>query len=306
MALSAAVRSQISELVEKHPVVLFMKGTRHQPQCGFSSQVVQILDDLLPSYETVNVLESPELREGVKEYSQWPTIPQLFVKGQLVGGCDIVRELSASGELPNILGVQAAEVPTPKISVTPAAAKAFETALGDTHGELLHLAIDGRFTYDLFLGPRTGTDIEVQTDGPTLLLDRQSARRADGLSIDFVAGPKGGFKMQNPNEPPKVVQLSPADLKAMHDRDEVALFDVRPERERALASIPWARPLDAAGQEHLLGLDKSTPIAFLCHHGVRSQGAAEQLLREGFKRVYNVAGGIDGWSLSVDPSVPRY
>jgi monothiol glutaredoxin len=74
-----------------------MKGTPRNPQCGFSAQVVQILDELLPSYETVDVLSSPELREGIKELSQWPTIPQLYVSGQFIGGCDIIREMNASG-----------------------------------------------------------------------------------------------------------------------------------------------------------------------------------------------------------------
>ena len=97
--MNESLRQQISDLVGKSRVVLFMKGTRQSPQCGFSAQVVQILNDLLPSYETVNVLASAELREGIKEFSQWPTIPQLYVGGQFVGGCDIVREMYASGEL---------------------------------------------------------------------------------------------------------------------------------------------------------------------------------------------------------------
>ncbi len=84
-------------------MVLFMKGTRRTPQCGFSAQVVQILDELVPEYETVDVLSSAELRDGIKEFSQWPTIPQLFVNGELVGGCDIVRALSESGELEQLL-----------------------------------------------------------------------------------------------------------------------------------------------------------------------------------------------------------
>ena len=99
MALSESLRKQIADLVASNRVVLFMKGTPRMPQCGFSAQVVQILDALLPSYETVDVLRSPELRDGIKEFSQWPTIPQLYVGGQFIGGCDIVREMNASGEL---------------------------------------------------------------------------------------------------------------------------------------------------------------------------------------------------------------
>lgn len=102
--MSDATRKRIESLVSRHPVLLFMKGDRHFPQCGFSAQVVQILDSLLPDYATVDVLQDPELREGIKAYSSWPTIPQLYVKGEFQGGCDIVTELYQTGELQQILG----------------------------------------------------------------------------------------------------------------------------------------------------------------------------------------------------------
>jgi len=104
MTLNESLQKQISELLTSNRVVLFMKGTRQRPQCGFSAQVVEILNRLLPSYETVDVLDSPELRDGIKEFSQWPTIPQLYVGGQFIGGCDIVREINASGELQKLIG----------------------------------------------------------------------------------------------------------------------------------------------------------------------------------------------------------
>src|SRR6516165_11593261 len=106
MPLSDAMRNQLSELVKSKKVVLFMKGNRHFPQCGFSAQVVGILNEFLPSYETINVLADPAVRDGIKEYSSWPTIPQLYVGGQFVGGCDIVKEMFASGELHKVLGVE--------------------------------------------------------------------------------------------------------------------------------------------------------------------------------------------------------
>ena len=115
MSLSEPHRQQISDLVAQNRVVLFMKGTRRMPQCGFSTQVVQILDQLLPSYETVDVLNSPEMRNGIKAFSQWPTIPQLYVDGKFIGGCDIVREMNASGELQKLIGMQASEPSTPEI-----------------------------------------------------------------------------------------------------------------------------------------------------------------------------------------------
>ncbi len=93
----------IDSEVKGNDVVLFMKGTPQFPQCGFSSQVVQILDYLGVPYKGINVLESGDLREGIKAYSQWPTIPQLYVKGEFVGGCDIVREMFQAGELQGLM-----------------------------------------------------------------------------------------------------------------------------------------------------------------------------------------------------------
>ena len=103
MSLAEPLRTQIEGLIGNNRVVLFMKGTRSFPQCGFSATVVQILDDLLPEYHTVNVLKEPDIREGIKAFSNWPTIPQLYVNGKFVGGCDIVREMYASGELQELL-----------------------------------------------------------------------------------------------------------------------------------------------------------------------------------------------------------
>src|SRR5450432_4082248 len=287
--LSDATRSRISGLVTDNPVVLFMKGTRRSPQCGFSAQVVQILDELVPEYETVDVLSSVDLRDGIKEFSEWPTIPQLFINGQFVGGCDIVRALRESGELEQLLAAPAAPstpVALPTISVTSSAREAFQAALLDAEAEVLHLKIDGRFQNDLYFAPREPNTLAVESAGLTLFLDPASARRANGMSIDFISGANAGFKIENPNQPASVKQLSPAELKALLDRGAVELFDVRPEHERALANIAAARSLDEAGQRHLLSLDRATPIAFLCHHGMRSQHAAEQVLGEGFRNVY--------------------
>lgn len=98
------VQNWIKETVTQHPVVLFMKGTAQFPQCGFSSRAVQLLkaagaEDIV----TVNVLENPEVRQGIKDYSNWPTIPQLYVKGEFIGGSDIMSEMFESGELQTLL-----------------------------------------------------------------------------------------------------------------------------------------------------------------------------------------------------------
>ena len=108
MALDEQTRSQIDRVIGSDRVVLFMKGNRQFPQCGFSATVVQILDSIVAEYTTVDVLSAPAIREGIKEYSTWPTIPPLYVDGEFLGGCDIVREMYATGELQAKLGGAAA------------------------------------------------------------------------------------------------------------------------------------------------------------------------------------------------------
>ena len=103
MALSEPVKQKIEGLVKSGDVVLFMKGTPVFLQCGFSVAVVQVLSQLGVKFKGIDILTDPALRQGVKDFSQWPTIPQLYVKGEFVGGCDIVREMDSSGELRELL-----------------------------------------------------------------------------------------------------------------------------------------------------------------------------------------------------------
>ena len=105
MSLSAETRSRIERTLAEHRVVLFMKGDRQSPRCGFSAKAVGILDGLVPDYQSVDVLADPEIREGIKEYGQWPTIPQLYVGGELVGGSDIIEGMLNSGELHELLAL---------------------------------------------------------------------------------------------------------------------------------------------------------------------------------------------------------
>ena len=96
-----------AEIVRSNDIVLFMKGTALFPQCGFSSRAISILDHLGATYETVDVLQDPEIRQGIKQYSDWPTIPQLYVKGEFIGGSDIMMEMFESGELQQLVGTPA-------------------------------------------------------------------------------------------------------------------------------------------------------------------------------------------------------
>ena len=97
-------QNRIGDIVKANDVVLFMKGTELFPQCGFSSRAVAILNRLGATYQTVDVLQDPEIRQGIKDYSEWPTVPQLYVRGEFVGGSDIMMEMYESGELQELLG----------------------------------------------------------------------------------------------------------------------------------------------------------------------------------------------------------
>ena len=98
------LKEQIVNDIENTPIMLYMKGTKEQPMCGFSAKVVNILNSHSVVFQDVNILEDPEIRIRLSEYSNWPTIPQLFVKGELIGGCDIVMGLEGKGELGGVLG----------------------------------------------------------------------------------------------------------------------------------------------------------------------------------------------------------
>ena len=305
--MNDAVRQEIEALVTQNPVVLFMKGRRRMPQCGFSAQVVSILDQLLEDYLTVNVLDRAEIREGVKAYSEWPTIPQLYVKGEFVGGSDIVAQLFQEGQLHGMLGVEMKAAVVPTVTITDGAKAAFADALKENPGTFIRFEVDARFRPALDLDTPKDTDFEVQTNGLTILVSRMSADRANGATIDFLDGESGGFKIDNPNEPPRVRQMGPKELRdRLAAGDGLALLDVRPAEEAAFASIEGARLFDQAAADWLETADKDTALVFMCRSGARSQMAAEQYLQRGFKKVYNLAGGVLAWSQEVDPSVPRY
>ena len=309
MTLDPETRKKIEDLVASDPVVLFMKGNRSFPQCGFSASVVNILNTLIPKYATVNILADANIRTGMKEFSDWPTFPQLFIRGEFVGGADIVRQMHESGDLEKKLGDLVAPAKAPSVTVSARAAK----ELAEAHKEggsddVIHLTITPAWEHQLDLGPREPSHVTVESGGIAVQLDRASAGRAEGVTIDFIEAADGaGFKIDNPNRPATVKEIAPRELKALLDGGRITHFyDVRPDKERSLAKIAGATQLDDAAMAAIEALPKDTPLAFHCHHGGRSRGAAEHFLKLGFKNVYNMAGGIEAWSRDVDPSVPRY
>ncbi|MDJ0841379.1 MAG: Grx4 family monothiol glutaredoxin [Acidobacteriota bacterium] len=222
--MDAKLKERIDSMVRSEPVFLFMKGTPSFPQCGFSNQVTQILRAYDVPYGSANVLEDPDIRQGIKEYSDWPTIPQLYIKGEFIGGCDIVRESWESGDLT----------------------------------EMLQDAFPGR----------------------------------------TIEAPKPPVKPQN---------IDPVKAKEMLAEGKGQFLDVRSPEEVSLASIKGFTRLDQQLAQHVLDNgDKEEPLVFICHFGGRSAQAAEYFANQGFQKVYNVVGGIDSWSQTVDSSVPRY
>ncbi|MFT4580857.1 MAG: monothiol glutaredoxin [Gammaproteobacteria bacterium] len=308
MPLNEETRSRIDDLLTTNDVVLFMKGTPQQPQCGFSATVIGILGGIVPNYATVNVLEDPEIRDGIKEYSQWPTIPQLYIRNEFVGGCDVIQQMYATGDLHSSLGIEVGEDVTPSISISKSAAEAIENVAKQNPGSGVHLKITANWNHEFSMSPAKGHEVVVSSNGIDVLLDRDSARRADGLEIDMTEGPQGGgFSISNPNAPAPVKQMEVEDLKAKLDAGEsFQLLDVRGADERDRAVIEGSKILDGTTATEIEKLPKDTELVFYCHSGVRSQSAAEHFRGLGFINVSNVVGGIDAWSERIDSSVPRY
>ncbi|HEY0178213.1 MAG TPA: Grx4 family monothiol glutaredoxin [Dokdonella sp.] len=307
MSLAPATRARIESLLASHRVVLFMKGDRNAPQCGFSAVTTDRLNALLDDYATVDVLADEEIRQGIKEYGQWPTIPQLYVDGELVGGADIVQSMFDSGELHRVLGVPEPDRTPPSITISDAAVARIRGALADAGEMKLFLAVDGRFQPQFQLREPGANDIVVDANGLELHFDLASAQRARGASIDWTRTPHGeGLAIHLPQAPQAIRPLDVRTLKQRLDAGDITLVDVRPEHERAIAALPQADVLTPDTHARLTALPKDAPIAFICHHGISSRSAAEHFREHGFTNLWNVEGGIDAWSIEVDPGVPRY
>ena len=307
--MNPETRTRIEQILAAHPVVLFMKGSPKAPQCGFSAKAVGILDGLVPGYAHFDVLMDPEIREGIKEFGNWPTIPQLYVGGELLGGSDIIGQMHDSGELNAALGLPPPDRTPPTLEISERAAEAIRGALGNADdGDVLHMTVDPRFNARFELKPATGREIVAEAAGLRVHFDLASAPRARGLKIDWAEDERGaGLSIHNPNAPPPV---KPMDVQQLHDHlvaGTIDVVDTRPPHARSIAPFPYPHEvLDEDSRERLEQLPKDVPLAFLCHHGHSSRQAAEYFRTLGFHDVYNVEGGIDAWSVRIDPTVPRY
>ena len=182
-------------------------------------------------------------------------------------------------------------------------------ALGNADdGDVLHMAVDPRFNARFELKPATGREIVAEAAGLRVHFDLASAPRARGLKIDWAEDERGaGLSIHNPNAPPAVKAM---DVQQLHDHlvaGTIDVVDTRPPHARSIAPFPYPHEvLDEESRERLEQLPKDVPLAFLCHHGHSSRQAAEYFRTLGFHDVYNIEGGIDAWSVRIDPTVPRY
>src|ERR1041384_4070927 len=155
MTLDPETRKKIEQLVSSDSVVLSMTRSRSFRKCGFAASVVNILNTLIPKYTTVNILSDADVRSGMKEFSDWPTFPQLFIHGEFVGGADIVRQMHESGELEKKLGKLAAPAAPPKIPVSPRAAQELSAALKEgSPGDVIHVTITPAWEHQLDIGAK--------------------------------------------------------------------------------------------------------------------------------------------------------
>jgi monothiol glutaredoxin len=296
MTLDSGTRERIEEMVTGNKVMLFMKGTPRMPQCGFSAQTAGALDTLLgEEYASFNVLEDNAVREGIKEYGNWPTIPQLYVDGELIGGCDIVMEMFNAGELHELFGLEAPDRTPPEMEITPKAAEKIGEFLAAYPGQHLHFKIGSDWNAQFHLGPKSGTEIEAQVGGLSVLMDLASAQRARGAKIDWVETVQGeGLKLDLPGAPPPVKQMTPEELqRRINDGERIVVVDGRSEGDRQSKPLEIARALDADLMAELDDADRKTPLVFVCNQGISSQDVAEHYRRQGFTEVYNLEGGTD-------------
>lgn len=304
--MNLSPNERIEKFIAQNQIALFIKGTADRPECGFSKTVVDILYLFVPDFGCYNILADQEVREEIKKYSNWPTLPQIYINGEFIGGCDIIKEMLENGELAKLLKIDPPKVP-PKLHITEKAENAFKDAMKGESNKI-RLEISSRFHNDIFFDEQGLEDFVIDYKEFSLLIDPLSALRANEMTIDFmIDGAAQGFIFNNPNEPAKLKEISPAEVKVwQRENKDFLLIDVRPLEEREIAKIDLAMPLYELSLLKREKLDKNLPIIFHCHFGSRSKREAEKWRFLGFKNVFNLVGGIDAWSRQIDNDVPLY
>lgn len=295
-ALSPEVRAMIEQRIGAADVVLFMKGSPKMPQCGFSAKTAGLLDSLLEGqYLAYNVLEDEDLREGIKVFSDWPTIPQLYIKGEFMGGCDIVTEMYNAGELHAMLGLEVPDRTPPEITMTDTAAKQIQAFLDQYPGQYLHFSITPDWDARFEVGPRGGHEIASEAGGMTVLMDLATAQKAKGATIDWVETMQGsGLKLDLPGAPPAVQSITAAELQQrLNQGEDLWVVDTRPEADRQAKPVDFAKPLDAEMMQRLKEADPHQPVVFMCHVGITSLKIAEHYRKQGMTQLFNLEGGAE-------------
>jgi len=296
--MNEQMKEKIENILSQSDCVLFMKGTPQHPQCGFSSNTVKILQELIgDNFSHCNVLADQQIREAIKEYGNWPTIPQLYIKKELIGGNDIVTEMYNTGELQSLLGLEQPERTAATITITEKAKQNILNGIENIGSSVLMLSIDSQFNTRFSIEERKGYEIVTDSDGIKIYMDIGTAKRADGIEIDWVEDLQGaGLVIKNPNEPKAVNQLSIQELKNAMDAGEIEhIYDVRSESEFTARTIPGAKRLDKQTMQEIEALDKKTALVFVCNAGNTSQGACEYYRKNGYVNVNNLVGGISAW-----------
>lgn len=197
---------------------------------------------------------------------------------------------------------------TPTVTISEGALQAFHEAKRTVgEDEVVRLVIDAKFQNDLYFAPLKPNDVVLIIDGLTLAMDPRTARRADGLKIEYIEGPPAtGFKLDNPNASSPLNGVCPADVvRMLESGKKFVLIDARSESERAKACVEAARPLDASLRAELESMSPKVKLVFMGHHSTDGRTVARTFHERGFKDVWYVVGGIDAWS-TMDPAIPRY
>lgn len=296
--MNEQTKTTIDNLVNNNNCVLFMKGNPTHPQCGFSSNTVGILKELLgDEFAYCNVLEDNEIREGIKEYGNWPTIPQLYINKELVGGNDIITEMFNTGELHTVLDLPQPTRQAASIKISEKAAENIQKGLEDIGTNVLMLSIDGQYNTRFSIEEPKGYEVVSEIEDIKIYMDVGTAKRANGIEIDWVEDLQGaGLVIKNPNEPKAVNQISGEELKTgMNEGEYSHVYDVRSEEQFVTKSIDGSKRLDKENMKNIEQLSKDTPLVFICTIGKSSQGACDFYRKKGFTNVNNLIGGVEAW-----------
>jgi monothiol glutaredoxin len=290
--------ARIDTLLSDTRVVLFMKGHPGAPQCGFSAKAVGALKSLGVPYAHVDVAGRPEIREGIKAYGDWPTIPQLYIGGELGRRQRHHRADGQLGELHGALGLPPPDRTPPAIEISPSAVQMLRKAVADAGGDVVvRVDIDSAVPH----APAPGAAGCECRDGGSRRHPRGSstspARAArEGLRIDWAdddTRPRPGHR--EPECTAAGEGMTPAEAIERLSAARCASSTCARRKNARLAAIGGEVLNFDDGLEPIDALPKDTALAFLCHHGNRSAQAAEHFRQQGFREVYNIAGGIDAW-----------